>query len=174
MGIFLGGLGRWAGWSPGSLGIMESALPNAGELSWGSSRKGHHAQSSPLVEGLWSPVHGGLLLLWNIRGRRDLLKKVIKLISFPVFATVCWGFPPQTGSQESQVFWHRDTETQRYRDTEIKLHAISFLVYLSKCFASILNKLDGVRPVDYRPSTDKLHHFVKIKNKIKLWHMNGK
>ena len=41
-------------------------------------------------------------------------------------------------------------------------------------------KLDGVGPVDNRPSTDKLHHLVlkknKIKNKIKIvtrdmWHM---
>ena len=29
------------------------------------------------------------------------------------------------------------------------------------------NKLDGVGPVDNRPSTDKLHHFVRKKNKKK-------
>ena len=28
--------------------------------------------------------------------------------------------------------------------------------------------LDGVGPVHDRPSTDKLHHFVKTKQKIKL------
>ena len=37
------------------------------------------------------------------------------------------------------------------------------------------NKLDGVGPVDYRPSTDKLNHFVKKKNKKNvtrdMWHM---
>ena len=37
-------------------------------------------------------------------------------------------------------------------------------------------KLDGVGPVDTRPSTDKLHHFVQKKNKKnnnkkKMWHM---
>ena len=32
------------------------------------------------------------------------------------------------------------------------------------------NKLDGVGPVDNRPSTDKLHHFVK-KNKKNMWHV---
>ena len=41
--------------------------------------------------------------------------------------------------------------------TEVFLHATIFLkVY----------KLDGVGPVDNRPSTDKLHHFFK-KKKIK-------
>ena len=30
-------------------------------------------------------------------------------------------------------------------------------------------KLDGVGPVNNRPSTDKLHHFVR-KNKKKIWH----
>ena len=32
------------------------------------------------------------------------------------------------------------------------------------------SKLDGVGPVDNRPSTDKLHHFVR-KRKKKLWHV---
>ena len=31
----------------------------------------------------------------------------------------------------------------------------------------IYNKLDGVGPIDNRPSTDKLHHFVQKKNKKK-------
>ena len=31
-------------------------------------------------------------------------------------------------------------------------------------------KLDGVGPVDNRPSTDKLHHIVKKKIK-KIWHV---
>ena len=40
--------------------------------------------------------------------------------------------------------------------TEVFLHAPIFLkVY----------KLDGVGPVDNRPSTDKLHHFVRKKLK---------
>ena len=30
----------------------------------------------------------------------------------------------------------------------------------------LVNKLDGVGPVDNRPSTHKLHHFVKKKKKI--------
>ena len=34
------------------------------------------------------------------------------------------------------------------------------------------NKLDGVGPVDNRPSTDKLHHFVKKKQKkTDMWHV---
>ena len=32
-------------------------------------------------------------------------------------------------------------------------------------------KLDGVGPVYNRPSTDKLHHFVKKTNKKKQWHV---
>ena len=42
--------------------------------------------------------------------------------------------------------------------TEVFLHAPIFLkVY----------KLDGIGPVDNRPSTDKLHHFVRRKKKKK-------
>ena len=33
------------------------------------------------------------------------------------------------------------------------------------------SKLDGVGPVDNRPSSDKLHHFVREKKSIKRWHM---
>ena len=33
-------------------------------------------------------------------------------------------------------------------------------------------KIDGVGPVDNRPSTDKLHHFERKKNKQKnMWHV---
>ena len=32
----------------------------------------------------------------------------------------------------------------------------------------IFSKLDGVGPVDNRPSTDKFHHFVRKKNKNKI------
>ena len=39
----------------------------------------------------------------------------------------------------------------------------------------MFKKLDGVGPIDNRPSTDKLHHFVKKKEKKKMtcniWHM---
>ena len=38
----------------------------------------------------------------------------------------------------------------------------------SKCQTKY--KLDGVGPVDNRPSTNKLHHFVKKRTK-KMWHM---
>jgi hypothetical protein len=34
-------------------------------------------------------------------------------------------------------------------------------------------ELDRVGPVDNRPSTDYLHHFVKKKNKKNTWHMVG-
>ena len=37
-----------------------------------------------------------------------------------------------------------------------------------KKIAQILKKLDGVGPVDNRPSTAKLHHFVRKKNKNKM------
>ena len=36
------------------------------------------------------------------------------------------------------------------------------------------NKLDGVGPVDNRPFTDKLHHFVRKKKDLKknyMWHI---
>ena len=32
-------------------------------------------------------------------------------------------------------------------------------------------KLDGVGPVDNRPSTDKLHHFVRKTKQKKTWHV---
>ena len=32
-------------------------------------------------------------------------------------------------------------------------------------------KLDGVGPVDHRPSTNKLHHFVQKKKKNYMWHV---
>ena len=32
-------------------------------------------------------------------------------------------------------------------------------------------KLDGVGPVDTRPSTDKLHHIVKKNKNKKMWHV---
>ena len=34
----------------------------------------------------------------------------------------------------------------------------------------LLKKLDGVGPVDNRPSTDELHHFVQKKKKKKITH----
>ena len=34
-----------------------------------------------------------------------------------------------------------------------------------------VSKLDGLGPVDNRPSTNKLHHFVKKKKKKKMWHV---
>ena len=57
-----------------------------------------------------------------------------------------------------------------------KIIVMIFLVLIEKypffldlLFYSVLNsrKLDGVGPVDNRPSTDKLHHCVKNKNKNK-------
>ena len=40
-------------------------------------------------------------------------------------------------------------------------------------YSFIKKKLDGVGPVDNRPSTDKLHHFVhkKKKKKSDTWHV---
>ena len=44
----------------------------------------------------------------------------------------------------------------------------AFLLSIPGYIESV-NKLDGVRPLDNRPSTDKLHHFVrKEKKKIKI------
>ena len=34
-----------------------------------------------------------------------------------------------------------------------------------------LKKLDGVGPVDNRPSTEKLHHFVQKKMTYDIWHV---
>ena len=39
------------------------------------------------------------------------------------------------------------------------------------CARVVPNKLDGVSPVDNRPSTDKFHHFVK-KRRRKKWHVH--
>ena len=43
------------------------------------------------------------------------------------------------------------------------------------CFWLFVNKLDGVGPVDNRPSTDKLHHFVRKKQQknktCDMWHV---
>ena len=35
----------------------------------------------------------------------------------------------------------------------------------------VFEKLDGVGPVDNRPSTDELHHFVQKKRRQKKWHV---
>ena len=44
-------------------------------------------------------------------------------------------------------------------------------IYIS--VPNLLSKLDGVGPVDNRPSTDKFHHFVPKKKKKKrdMWHV---
>ena len=34
-----------------------------------------------------------------------------------------------------------------------------------------IGKLDGVRPIDNRPSTDNLHHFNHKKVICDMWHM---
>ena len=52
---------------------------------------------------------------------------------------------------------------------------ISLLHFFLSCFV-FLSKLDGVGPVDNRPSTDKLHHFAqkkkrKKKKKKNMWHV---
>ena len=39
------------------------------------------------------------------------------------------------------------------------------------CCCTVRRKLDGVGPVDNRPSTNKLHHFVKKLKIKKLWHV---
>ena len=50
-------------------------------------------------------------------------------------------------------------------------------LYLACIACMIFYKLDGVGPVDNRPCTDKLHHFVKEKKKKKkkrrkkIWHV---
>ena len=41
---------------------------------------------------------------------------------------------------------------------------------VKKVFNTMVNKLDGVGPVDNRPSTNKLHQFVKKKQK-NMWHV---
>ena len=53
---------------------------------------------------------------------------------------------------------------RRFYDNWLKSPRICF-AFLKKFW--FLNKLDGVGPVDNRPSTDKLHHFVQKKIKIK-------
>ena len=38
-------------------------------------------------------------------------------------------------------------------------------------FLALVFKLDGVGPVDNRPSTDKLHHFVQKNVTHDMWHI---
>ena len=48
--------------------------------------------------------------------------------------------------------------------TRVILTVISdTFIKLTYCHLALLYKLDGVGPVDNRPSTDKLHHFFQKK-----------
>ena len=55
-------------------------------------------------------------------------------------------------------------------------HIYFFLIKMSKMIVAN-NKLDGVGPVDSRPSTNKLHHLIHKKKKIHLtrdmWHLTS-
>ena len=47
----------------------------------------------------------------------------------------------------------------------------AFHAFIFECVITSIYNLDGVRPVDNRPSTDKLHHLVRKKKKKKKWHV---
>ena len=83
-----------------------------------------------------------------------------KILCTPIFPLLY----PWSGTR-SQSHRHIDTQTHRQTDTSI--------LWIDPALGPGRLKLDGVGPVDNRPSTDKLHHFVK-KNKTKkhgMWHM---
>ena len=45
------------------------------------------------------------------------------------------------------------------------------LLFIVDIFVNLIWKLDGVGPVDKRPSTDKLHQFVQKQKKNDMWHV---
>ena len=69
--------------------------------------------------------------------------------------------------------WHKTFDTLGVNILS-KGQIPSSSVWDRQCFEDIktLDELDGVGPVDNRPSTDKLHHFVPKKKKRKnMWHV---
>ena len=58
----------------------------------------------------------------------------------------------------------------KFKYFQTKLQTVSKDMYIKKM--KKISKLDGVGPVDNRPSTNKHHHVVhKKKNKKKMWHV---
>ena len=85
---------------------------------------------------------------------------------------------------EAEVRGHNTIDTgQIYLEPHFKVIVILYFSFLLKrkeqedkreTKFDIMVKLDGVGPVDNRPSTDKLHHFVrkkKIKKRKKILHV---
>ena len=53
--------------------------------------------------------------------------------------------------------------------TDTDTHPISDIFHkMVNLISGCIDKLEGVGPVDNRPSTDKLHHFVRKKENIKI------
>ena len=81
--------------------------------------------------------------------------------------------------------WMKSTTCQKdYRFTQWKSRYVRwernldklYIGFYSNPFGPMFNKLDGVGPVDNRPSTDKLHQIVRKKRRRKkrrkkLWHV---
>ena len=67
-------------------------------------------------------------------------------------------------------YYWEDNQTPEAVRGQQQLILVSFQENLAKYLKSVVkqkgcvSKLDGVGPVDNRPSTNKLHHFVQKKN----------
>ena len=68
---------------------------------------------------------------------------------------------------EAWIIWEQD-DADTYKSLIYNIFRSVTKNYERKCHkrhVKMQNKLDGVGPVDNRPSTDKLHHFVWKKEK---------
>ena len=84
------------------------------------------------------------------------------------------GLCPRDVHQAQAIFHPISLLSSRYRYSPA-VNILSRLCFIFVCYSNwtnlqgAVNKLDGIGPIDNRPSTDKLHHFVQKKKY--MWHV---
>ena len=82
---------------------------------------------------------------------------------------LCGEHPVTEKDHTLEVTWRNGHEFQVWKDhnkiNDLKapVESLALLMQIPRTIYIFFKKLDGVGPVDNRPSTDKLHHFVQKK-----------
>ena len=84
---------------------------------------------------------------------------------------LCWNNSPWV-VMNLNFFSFKQQKNLHHSDKLSQFAIPHFTCHISKA-SHVIKKLDGVGPVDNRPYTDKLHHFVQKKTQQKhdMWHV---
>ena len=128
---------------------------------------------------VFSNAHWFLKIPTFLDIRLQILIPKMQGVTTNYFYQLCSGlYLSQSAFPSSCIYWHifsftADSRTFRSKNLVLPIFTISAYVWSSVSFVRSLCiclnplKLDGVGPVDNRPSTDQLHHFVQFVLMIK-------